>query len=840
MEAPTTATGLSRSSRIFHGITRWSLYLLFFLTPIVFLPWTTELFEINKQTLLVLLTALAIVTWVGSMVVGKRLIFRSGWLNLFPVLVLVGVFLSSLFSLAGYQTWVGQASQEYTSFLSFAMFILLFYVLMHTAGGKQIQTKLLSALIASATLTGIVTVLGMLNIWHLPFDFAQSTGFNTIGTINGFAAFMLVIAFIGLSMWLVSGGEKGEVIPTGKVGVVLRLLIVVQVLMTVFALVAIDFWVFWVLSIAGVVLLAIFHFIQEKKFPNPKRFALPILVLLVSILLLFLRTPVQINLPVVVTPSYTSSWNIAANVLTANPTGLLFGSGPGTFAYDYARFKPVEVNQTVFWNVVFDRSKSHAITMLATLGLIGTLLILVFGAVLLLRGLGRLLSERDHDEWKMTYILFVSWSLVVLMHILYSSNFTMHFLFWALSGLLASQVAGKLWLKSFAQAPKIALAFSAVFVVMAVGVLAGVFISEQRYEAELAFMRAVELDRSGAPIGDVIGELLVATQKNSLSDVYYRNLSNALLIQAGQIISSAENGQLTEEQTQRVSQLVATSVNAARTATDIEPANRVNWVARGAIYRDVMPFVGNAEDFAAATFTTAAQLEPANPVHYTNLGRIHLTVANRAASLLAVEDEEVVAAAQQAYVQNLQTAEQAFLTAIALKGDYAPAHYYLAVVYEREGRLAESAARLAVLVQNNPADVGLAFELGILALRLQDLEVAKAALERVLSLAPDYSNAMWFLASVHELQGDRQSAIQLVERVSQLNPENEVVTRRLERMKAGELTTIVPQPLQEGVDVAPPQGGLPEVGGESPEGDAPAADPGAQPAAPAEEPATTF
>ena len=82
---------LSEAQGLFGQVTRWAIYLLFFLMPIFFLPWTTNLLEVNKQMLLVLLTVIGLVAWLGQMVVTKRLTFKSGWLNLVPGLLFLSV-----------------------------------------------------------------------------------------------------------------------------------------------------------------------------------------------------------------------------------------------------------------------------------------------------------------------------------------------------------------------------------------------------------------------------------------------------------------------------------------------------------------------------------------------------------------------------------------------------------------------------------------------------------------------------------------------------------------------------------------------------------------------------
>jgi tetratricopeptide (TPR) repeat protein len=146
----------------------------------------------------------------------------------------------------------------------------------------------------------------------------------------------------------------------------------------------------------------------------------------------------------------------------------------------------------------------------------------------------------------------------------------------------------------------------------------------------------------------------------------------------------------------------------------------------------------------------------------------------------------------------LATAEQAFGAAIQLKNDYLPAHYYLAAVYERQGKLEQATARLIALRNNNPTDIGLAFQLSQLLIRMRRYDLATPELERIIGLNENYSNALWYLASMYEVSDKQDEAIKLIERVVELNPDNEIAEERLEKMLDGETTTVLPEPIQPG------------------------------------------
>jgi len=804
------------TSGLYDAVTRWSLYALFFLLPVFFLPFTVEAFEVSKQTLLVILTFVALLAWLGSMVVEKKLAFRVGWLNLLPALLLLGALASSIFSMAGYQSWVGQASQEYTGFLTLAVSIVLFYVLMNKASETTVQRNIFFALLLSTSLSALVTLFNIVGFNFIPFLAAK--GANTVGTVTSFAAFLTIMMVFSMGMWLVGKKDKQDILPAGGKGVFTRVLVIFLSVATTLLLVAIDFWVLWVLVIFGMLLLMVFVFMQQDEFGKANRFIAPLIILLVSVFLLFLTSPLKLNLPLVVSPSYTASFNISKQVLMENPLRLALGSGPGTFSFDYAKYKSDTINQTIFWNTNFDRAKSQVLTTLGTFGVLGVIFWLVLVLFVGLKALGRLLKEREQDEWKVTYVLFASWATLVLAHLLYSSNITLTFLFWALTGLLASQVALKVKETDFTRAPKLGLIFSFAFVLVSVGVIATLFVTGQRYASEVAFAQAVKLDGANAPTEQITAKLGEAVSLNNLSDVYYRNLSQAFLLRTRDNITAAtaEKSEIDAAEASVIQQLVKAAMASADQAAALSPNNVGNWVQRGNVYRDVMVVVTGAEDVSAASYLKAMELEAKNPAHPTSLARLYLAVAERARSLKSSENKELAASAVDAEKNSLTSAEQYLNQAIALKADYAPAHYYLAAVFERQGKLTEAAARLAALRDYRPLDVGLGFQLAMLYVRLQNYDSAQKELERIVGLAPNYSNARWYLASMYEIDGNLSAAIEQITKVAELNPDNQAVQIRLSKLKAGEVTTKVPTPVEEGAESATTvEGG--EVENENPE-----------------------
>jgi tetratricopeptide (TPR) repeat protein len=224
----------------------------------------------------------------------------------------------------------------------------------------------------------------------------------------------------------------------------------------------------------------------------------------------------------------------------------------------------------------------------------------------------------------------------------------------------------------------------------------------------------------------------------------------------------------------------------------------VNWAINGLIYRELMPFIQNAQNYAASMYVKALELEPNNAAYQTDLGRVYLAVADRAQEIQDLKDidPEVKATAATNETENLRIAAENLEKAIRLKPDYAPAHYYLAAAYERQGNLEDAAARLQALTQVQPNDAGLGFQLAVIYLKMEKTDEAEKELERILVVSPDYSNAMWYLAAIKANAGDTAAALSLLRRVDKLNPDNTVVKQSITNLESGKVTPADPGPIE--------------------------------------------
>ncbi|MDP2631717.1 MAG: tetratricopeptide repeat protein [Candidatus Uhrbacteria bacterium] len=778
---------MTQISTIYSKIARLALYAIAGLVPLTFFPWTVDPLEVNKQSVLLILTSIAVIAWLGAMVAQKNFLAKKSRLFGLAALFLLSTAISSVMSLAPFTSWVGQNSQEYTSFLSSLVFVLFFVVGSHFLSETKTQRKVWSLMLIVSAVIGFSAILSIAGI--------QPFSTNFIGSPNALGVYLASMSVLGCGLWLVSKNKsENPVLSSGFWGVISRIAIIVTATSALLVLLALDYWVLWVALLLGLSVIFTFAIVRANEFPETSRFVLPMILFVAAILFLFMPGVLGSRYPVEVSPSYSASLSIAKNTLS--DTSWLFGSGPGTFVMDYAKFKSADLNNTAFWDVRFDRSSSHILTLLATFGTVGTLLFVLIILSLAGAALNMLLKKQPHDEWKMTFVAFSSWTVVTVGLLLYSSNMTLMFLFWLFSAVFVSQVGTALTEYAFSKSPRLALLTAIMFVMVTVGLLTVMFVTASRYSAEITFAKAVSADQAGESLDDIIVNLDTAARLNKMSDIYYRNLAHALLLRTAEIVDDPDVS------AEVVKAYVGSSINSGKIATELSPANVVNWTLLGDIYREFAPLVGNADTFSIASYKMAVELAPTNPKYYSALGRAYLVRADQLSLLTSSEDATFASDAANARAEALTQAVNTLLTAISLKSDYATAHYYLALAYERQGNLSEAIARMEALSNANPLDIGIGFQLGLLYLQQGKNDLAQTELERIVTIAPSFSNARWYLSAVYEQAGDLDSAIAQVQAIKELNPENTLVTERLAKLEEGNANEELPEPLEEGEEGA--------------------------------------
>lgn len=766
-----------RLSSFLHSATDATLFVLIFLLPLFYVMGLRDGIELPKQLLLLSLTTLAGIFWLARVFLSKSIALRRSYV-FFPVLLLVvGVGVATALSLDRYTSLFGGALGEYASFATLiGMFLFLFFATSSLHDVVFVRRALI-AFFASSLVLFLIVFLKLFGA-PLPLMPAAATWspFGSVFSLGLFSAGSVLLA----SGILLFDAKSHAVLMGGAAGRVLRIFVAVTGALGLVYLLLLDWWVAWVVVIVGAGLLLAVVFVYAQTFRNLARLALPLIGLVLAILFLFIRTPIRANFPVEIGPSQAISWEIAQDVLREHPS---FGSGPATYSLSYATHRPDALTETQLWNVRFGRGASFVSTMFPTTGLVGGILWLLLVAVITGFVIRSFLRDRDQTTWLLTVALFFPWVGMVVARFLYGANMSIEFFFWFLTTLLVVATARRLSVFTFTKSPRALLGSSLGAVVFTVLMVILLLLGISRYIAWASFADALRANATGNLSGT--REALVrAASFDGRTDVFMRNLAQARLVEASQ-----------SESIEELRTRLSAAVSAGQVAANLSPANAQNWALLGAIYREMAPVVTGAGELGLQAFGQARGLEPPNPIYPTEMGRLRMALADRARVQTESEDRTIRAQAESQMAEHLGEAGRLFEEAIALKQDYAPAHFYLAFTLDRQGKLPEAIGKMESVLNYNPRDIGAMFQLSLLYLKNNEIDNAEVQLTRALQLAPNYANAHWYLASIYEARGELDRARAAIETVLANNPENQAVQNRLGQLRAGRAGEGLPEPV---------------------------------------------
>lgn len=762
-----------KATGLYEKISRTSIYLAVLLIPVFFLPWTINALDFNKQALLGILVFIGLLVWFLKVLVSGKLEINKSVFNI-PVLILALVYgISAFFSLSSSSSFWGFPLNISAGFITLISFILLYFLIANTLTSEDKKEskvfKFLFVFLFSGFLAALLGLIQLFGKFLLPFDFARLTSFNTIGTVNSLAVFLSVLLPLAIAFLFIA--RK-----------VIRLLLVIFILVMTIDLIVINFWVAWAVLISGLIILFIFGMGNVKKSGRAGLVLLPMTLLIIALFFSTFNIGSSLlpQVPIEASPSQITEVNIAKEVFKdLNIQKLLLGTGPGTFIYNFSKFKPLELNQTAFWNVRFGNGASEILDRLITTGVLGLLSLLLVLGIFFRVGF-KYLKERmaDLDTNNSTSSMLVlgivsSFTAVTVSQFLYPTNFSLSFVFWLLIGSLAAIEISKRKVLRLEPASFKMIGVSFVFVLIFISIIGLSFLWGQKYVGEIRYFQGVKAWQE-RELDEAVLKTLGAINLSPNVDTYWRNVSQIYLVQLNEFLKRTD---MPQEDLMNQSQiLIANSVNSAKQATDISPHDVANWNVRGFVYRNTIGLLGGAEEWAINSYEKAIELEPTNPYIYTEIARVYIQKADLLKQQKASQDE---------IDEALTKAKENLNKAIELKSDYAPAHFQIVLIDIREGKTQEAIDKLEAAKVLSPFDTGLAFQLGAIYYNNNQITKARTEFERAIRFDTNYSNARYFLGLIYDRQGNTDKAMKQFRKISELNPDNQEVKDIISNLKAG-------------------------------------------------------
>lgn len=806
--------------------------LLAVLTPLFFLPLTIAPAEINKQIFAGILIAVAFVCYLIDSFEKRKIIYPKSPIVLAVLALLTVLAAGTFFSKAKEISLYGNLTQP-DSLLSFLIYGLAFFLAGVYFNREELTNRaersfraLANCFFIGLALTAIFGLLQIFGKFILPWDFARQTSFNPIGTILSWGIYLAA----GLAIIIASlcGRDKGEIGQKGRIGLAaLGFLIIAE-------LVLVNYSSLWLALTLVVLFLAAYQFIAISKLNS-------VLIILVSFFLFFSfvgsSLPSLVSLPMEIRPSLSSTWTVISGpIKDMGKTGLsgeiwrrgVIGSGPATFGYNYALYRPLELNQTNFWSFRFNQGFSFLTTFLATGGILGILavLLIVMGLIKAINSI----NLRDEEE-KMKgqtrregmEILTVSTGAIFLLLALIFAPISLTqalFIFMGL-GLITALTAerGEIFLgnffgpknrkgaegleriegteqtdeQEFEEKNKMKITGGAlgkikalIVLVVLIALISGSFVLAfylgKKYLAAVYYEKGLRVYNQTGDLDKTLAKVDRARQFDPNQDQYLRTFGQLLFLKADQLIGQ-QGVMAGKPLTVEIQNILSNAIEISRQAARINPVDSLNWSNLADIYEKIIPLSLTAESFAEENYKKAAELDPKNPQESVNIARTFLTSVDSIGSGDANLRQE-----------KLNKAKNYLEMSLGLKSDYAPAHFLLAAAAMREGKTQEAINRLEFIKNSYPSDSGLAFQLGLIYYQNNQFDQARGELARAIAINPNYSNARYFLGLIYDRSGDRTAAQEQFEKIAQLNPDNEEIKKILDNLKEGRsaLDGIVP------------------------------------------------
>ncbi len=727
--------------------------------------------ELFKHGVLIGLVGIALVARTLRSAFERRSEVRMGWTSIPLALFGIGIFLATIFSAHPYLSLVGQFSQRAWTFSSIAALLIFAWLV-----AQRVRMLLSYSALLFLLLLGSLGVVGA-GMWSV----FSGEVVTVAGSIYALSLCASVASVVSLGVMMFGRRLEGVFSLTAWPGMVARGSAWVLWLASLVILWRVQFWVAWMMVLVGIVCLTVFMVLgKQDLFKKTKRgiwFLLTMVMAMVNLI-----KPMTWETPVAgeVGLSTSASWQITQQTVAAHPW---LGTGPGTWAYDYALYRAPQFNSTAFWANRFDRASSQFLTLFATTGMVVSGLFILFLAAVFGVGVYRFLKARrghhTHDVFEeglpLQIIVFSGWTAMSVGLFFYNMNLSHQIIFWTLTGcLMGFSAQMRLMVDGMRRPWKWLLPMKALGITIAVLVV--LVLGGQTWWAQAKTERIVSAYQRGEMSSQEVVEALRAVRAiHPWDDMSARALAQAYLVQVLQRVKDAS----TSERSQMVGEQVTAMVDVALEATRLAPANSDSWANAGMIYGGIASFTQGADGFSIKQYQEAMQRDPQHPDYPYQIGGLFLLRAQQLHVLFEAKEASVREQAMQQERQALEDAARWTQASLRLKPDYVPARYQEAVIFHRQGKGEEAFRALESVAAQEPTADRI-FELGILAMQINQSARAIAAFEKVLALDATQVRARWQLASLYEESGRLSDALAQLRLVAASVPTNTAVQKRLQ------------------------------------------------------------
>ncbi|MBX4210816.1 tetratricopeptide repeat protein [Candidatus Parcubacteria bacterium] len=736
----------------------------FFLTPLFFLSFPIPL-VVAKSILLAIVTLVSVVFWIIQRFKDGKFTLPYPLLSLAAAVLVVIYFLSSFFSSPISGSVIGQGFEiETASFI--LMMVILMLVVPNVVRTKNKIFYSYLAFFASFFIVALFFALRMLfgtsvlNLGVFPAITSNMVGsWNDTGIFMGLAAIISLITIESLSL-----------------SRLYKILTYVALVVSLFFLVLINFSIIW--YILGLFSLIFFVYLisfgggsvfsKEGRTDGVTVPVASLIVLLISVIFVLPGSHISNSLSnkfgvseINARPSWGTTFNIMKQTLSHHP---ILGVGPNRFLNQWVLNKPLEINNSVFWNVDFNYAIGLIPTSVITTGVLGLLAWIAFLGLLIYAGFKALMSKISD---KISRYLIVSSFLATLylwiMCIFYVPGTTMVALTFLFTGLFIATLYNEKLITgktiSFVESPRAGFVSVLFLIALLISTIVWGFVLSQKLVSLTYFQKSIAALNVSGNISEAENYAVKAANA-SASDASYRLLTELNLIRLNDVIN--QKNVSTDTLRNEIKSALGTAIENAGTAKNIDPGNYQNWLELGKVYESVVPLgVQGAYENAKLAYTQAATLNPTSPAVSLTLARLEINH------------------------NDLKKAREYITKSLQQKNNYTDAIFLLSQLEVTEGNVKAALNSIEAASLLAPNDPVVYFQLGLLRYNDKNYAGAAEALQHAVEVSPQYSNAKYFYGLSLDKLGRSPEAIQQFNDIATLNPDNSEVKLILANLHAG-------------------------------------------------------
>ncbi|MBT4941978.1 MAG: tetratricopeptide repeat protein [Candidatus Magasanikbacteria bacterium] len=716
-----------------------------------------------KMLILSTCVILALFFWLLRAFITREIHIQRSLFDLPVCIFLVGVGLSTAFSLSPHVSFFGGVGQGFTSFHTWFFPILLFWLILQECTNKKRWFMLVAACIAGGILSAVAYLMLSSSVFYgfvlVHLGITLPEGFTNLMTnsTSVFSAYMAVSLILSVGVLLARSTP-----------LYIYRMACLGVLATGMVLLSLGSSFVFRSSIIGLFLVLGITVALRGQVSRSRGVALGVLTILVLCLGVFgYSNAVKHRSPSEVTLHPATSSYIAQESLLSGVKYFLVGSGPGTFSYRFSLFRFPEFNSGQFYFLTEQvQSYSAVHTMLVELGFVITmvfaLLPLLFIGVFVSIVFGVYIQTKNNRRTQgIQHFFSLEGIFMGAGFVLFSSTFLffnvgvgvlgMWWIFFALAIVGLSFLAPRIRTSKhivLSLTPEYELS---CVVALACAIMGGIILfafQVRFYQAEIYFTK---LNKTTNPVAQdmYIKEIL---ERGSSVAAYHHTFADLYLQRA-----SFESGR-PMPQAQVIKKYLTLAGNAAKKATEIDPERAQYWELLGKVYAQTVYFVPGAEEWSVRAYKKVLEKEPVNPYAHFYLGYI-------------AEEDGQHAMARSFYEK-----------AITLKPDYMIAYVRLAHMLEVTHDLDKAILVQEQAVALNSNHVEVLYEYGRMLFNRglpQDVLLAKEVWSVAGDIDPNHANTLFSLGALYEREGEAHIALSYYKRVAGLNPENKEIHKKI-------------------------------------------------------------